>query len=340
VNSPAQKRRVNDALVGASVLGVLTVLTAAILWLNQSSMGDRRDKVFVRTRDVGGVSLGSPVVMRGVKSGRVDQVALGDNGWVVARLALDAGVTLPSDPVVLLQSSSLFGEWQATLLDGAGVPPDRELRAAIAEARGARDTLPGALLPDIAQLTAVAGRIAGDLAEVADRVRTVFDDSAALELRSTIRSLADLSGELQRTVATQSRNLDVVGRDVQRGVRDLSRAAAVIDSVARRVDASTSRGEIQTIVSTVQQASGELLATARQLRSLSTDVERTQVRLERAVANADSVFAKVNRGDGTMAQLVNDPALYANSDSLMVELRALVRDIRANPRKYFNLRIF
>ena len=340
MNSPAQKRRVNDALVGASVLGVLTVLTAAILWLNQSSVGDRRDKVFVRTRDVGGVSLGSPVVMRGVKSGRVDQVALGDNGWVVARLALDAGVTLPSDPVVLLQSSSLFGEWQATLLDAAGVPPDRELRAAIAEARGARDTLPGALLPDIAQLTAVAGRIAGDLAEVADRVRTVFDDSAALELRSTIRSLADLSGELQRTVAKQSRNLDVVGRDVQRGVRDLSLAAAVIDSVARRVDASTSRGEIQTIVSTVQQASGELLATARQLRSLSTDVERTQVRLERAVANADSVFAKVNRGDGTMAQLVNDPALYANSDSLMVELRALVRDIRANPRKYFNLRIF
>jgi phospholipid/cholesterol/gamma-HCH transport system substrate-binding protein len=335
-----QARRVNDALVGASVLGVLAVLTAAILWLNQSSVGDRRDKVYVRTRDVGGVSLGSPVVIRGVKSGRVDQVGLGENGWVIARLALDAGVSLPTDPVVLLQASSLFGEWQATLLDATGVPPDRELRAAILDARGAGDTLPGALLPDIAQLTAVAGRIAGDVAEVADRVRSVFDDSAALELRGTIRSLADLSGELQRTVAAQSRNLDVVGRDVQRGVKDLSAAAAVIDSVARRVDASTNRGEIQAIVSTVQQAAGELLTTARQLRTLSSDVERTQVRLERAVANADSVFAKINRGDGTMARLVNDPALYANSDSLMVELRALVRDIRANPRKYFNLRLF
>jgi phospholipid/cholesterol/gamma-HCH transport system substrate-binding protein len=37
---------------------------------------------------------------------------------------------------------------------------------------------------------------------------------------------------------------------------------------------------------------------------------------------------------------VNDPRLYSNSDSLMVELRALVADIRANPRRYFNLRIF
>jgi phospholipid/cholesterol/gamma-HCH transport system substrate-binding protein len=195
-------------------------------------------------------------------------------------------------------------------------------------------------LPDIAQLTAVAGRIAGDVAEVAERVRTAFDDSAAMELRSTIRSVADVSSELQRTVATQSRNLDVVGADVQRGVRDLTLAAALIDSVARRVDASTSRGEIGAIVSTVQQAAGELLATARQLRTLSVDVERTQVRLERAVASADSVFAKVNRGTGTMGLLVNEPGLYQQSDSLVVELRALVADIRANPRKYFNLRLF
>jgi phospholipid/cholesterol/gamma-HCH transport system substrate-binding protein len=335
-----RSRRVNDAVVGATVLVVLTVLIATVLWVNQSSMGDRREKLLVRSRDVGGVTLGSPVVIRGVRSGRVDQVALGDGGWVIARLALDEGVVLPDDPVVLLQSSSLFGEWQATLLDASGVPADRDLRAAIADARGATDTLAGALLPDIAQLTAVAGRIAGDMAEVADRVRTVFDDSAAAELRGTIRSVAEVSTQLRRTVVAQAKNIDVMSADVQRGVRDLSIAAAVIDSVARRVDASTSRGEIQAIVSTVQQAAGELLATSRQLRTLSVDVERTQVRLESAVANADSVFTKINRGEGTMGQLVNDSRLYANSDSLMIELRALVADIRANPRKYFNLRIF
>jgi phospholipid/cholesterol/gamma-HCH transport system substrate-binding protein len=334
------KRRVNDAVVGVTVLVVMAVLIGAILWLNQSAVGERRDKVVARTRDVGGAGLGSPVMIRGVRSGRVDQVTLGADGWVVVRLALDPGIAMPDDPVVLLQSSSLFGEWQATLTGASGVPPDRDLRAAIEEARGAGDTLPGALLPDIAQLTAVAGRIAGDVAEVADRVRTVFDDSAAAELRGTIRSVAEVSSELQRTVARQSRNLDSLSVDVQRGVRDLSVAAAVIDSVARRVDASTSRGEIQAIVSTVQQAASELLATSRQLRSLSVDVQRTQVRVESAVANADSVFTKMNRGEGTMGRLVNDPGLYRNSDSLMVELRALVADIRQNPRRYFNLRIF
>lgn len=330
----------NDAIVGATVLAVIAIVVAAILWVNQSSFGSTGNYVHARTRDVGGVGVGNEVLVRGVKSGRVDQIALGDNGWVIVRLALNEEAQLPDEPVVLLASSSLFGEWQVSVLSAEAVPNDRELRAAVAEARGASDTLPGALLPDIAQLTAVAGRIAGDVAEVADRVRTAFDDDAALEMRGTIKSLADLSGELQRTVQKQSANLDVVGADVQQGVKDLTAAAALIDSVARRVDASTSRGEISAIVSTVQNAAQELLITSRQLRTLSGDVGRTQQQLDRAVASADSVFTKMNSGGGTMAMLVNDPRLYANSDSLVVELRSLLADIRKNPRRYFNLRVF
>ncbi len=334
------KQRVNDAVVGLAVLTVTIVVIAAVLWLNQSSIGDDSNKLYTRIRDVGGVGVGNQVVIRGVKSGRVDQIALGDSGWVVVRLALEENAPIPSDPVVLFASSSLFGEWQVTVLSAEGLPSDRELRAAVDDARGAGDTLPGALLPDIAQLTAVAGRIAGDVAEVADRFGVAFDDDAAMEMRSTIRSLADLSSELQTTVSKQSRNLDVVGAEVQRGIKDLSQAASLIDSVARRVDASTGSGEIGMIVSTVQAASQELLAAAGQLRVLSVDVGRTQVQLERAVANADSVFAKMNRGDGTLGLLVNNKSLYQNSDSAVVELRALLADIRANPRRYFNLRVF
>jgi phospholipid/cholesterol/gamma-HCH transport system substrate-binding protein len=37
---------------------------------------------------------------------------------------------------------------------------------------------------------------------------------------------------------------------------------------------------------------------------------------------------------------VNDPAFYRNTDSLVIELRALVADVKKNPRKYLSLRIF
>jgi phospholipid/cholesterol/gamma-HCH transport system substrate-binding protein len=339
-------RRKNDALVGTAVVVVSSVMIALVLWLNQSTIGDRRDKVHVRARDVGSASLGSPVVIRGVKSGQIDQIALGDSGWVILRLALDRGVLLPPNPVVLLTSSSLFGEWQATITSIDGLPNNRDIRRNIEEAMvrapsGVRsDTLPGALVPDIAQLTAVAGNIASDVAEVADRVRTAFDDEAARELRNSIRNIADLSAELKRTVARQSINLDTVSLDVRRGIRDLSIAAASIDSVARRLDASTSRGEITEIISTVQQASKEMLVAAEQVRTIFVDVSKTQERLDRTVATADTLMQKLNRGDGTIGLLINDPRLYQQSDSLVTDLRAMLADFRANPRRYINLRIF
>jgi phospholipid/cholesterol/gamma-HCH transport system substrate-binding protein len=184
------ERRTNDFLVGASVILVTIVLIVAVLWVQQADLGGKTRHLTARTRDVGGVSVGNPVVIRGVRAGVVESIALGERGWVVLKLGIDRGISLPGDPVVLLVASSLFGEWQVTISDATGVPPDRELRAALVEAHTNGDTLAAAVLPDIAQLTSVAGRIAGDVAKVSDRVQVAFDDKAAKELRESIRNFA------------------------------------------------------------------------------------------------------------------------------------------------------
>lgn len=333
-------RRTNDFLVGASVVGVLVLLIAGVLWLKQADIGGRTKRMAVRTRDVGGVALGHPVVIRGVRAGRVEAIALGDRGWVVLTITVDRDVPLPSDPVVLLVASSLFGEWQATITDGTGVPPDRDLRAAIAEARTTGDTLAGAVMPDIAQLTTVAGRIAGDVAKVADRVQVAFDDAAARELRESIRNFATLSTELARTVQVQSRNLDRISGDVRTGVQSVQDAAATVDRIASRVDSVSGKAELEQIVNNAKEASRALVDAATRLRRITEDVDRTQGKLAATVSRADSVFVKVNGGQGTLGLMVNDPKLYRNSDSLVTELRALVSDVRKNPSRYINVKIF
>jgi phospholipid/cholesterol/gamma-HCH transport system substrate-binding protein len=52
------------------------------------------------------------------------------------------------------------------------------------------------------------------------------------------------------------------------------------------------------------------------------------------------VLLKINGGQGTLGRMVNDPHLYQNSDSLVTELRSLVADIKKNPKRYINLRVF
>jgi phospholipid/cholesterol/gamma-HCH transport system substrate-binding protein len=127
---------------------------------------------------------------------------------------------------------------------------------------------------------------------------------------------------------------------VQAGLKNIHEAAANLNQFSSRVDSATSRGELQTIVNNSQQAARELVTTASRLREIADGLNRSETRLSSAVARADSVFAKVNSGEGSLGLLVNDPRLYRNTDSLMSELRALVVDFKKNPKRYLSVKVF
>jgi phospholipid/cholesterol/gamma-HCH transport system substrate-binding protein len=286
------------------------------------------------------VRVGNGVFIRGVRAGRVEGLELADGGWVRVKMSLDPAVRLPPDPVVVLNASSLFGEWQATVMSRAATPPDRDLRHDLDEASGQSGVLPGATLPDVAQLTAVAGRMASDMATVADRFEVAFTDTAARELRSSIANVASLTQTHDRAVRRQSVALDTVTVDVKATARELAAASAAMRRTLARVDSSTSSGEVARVVQHAERAAAQLDDATAELRTISGRLSETQLRLTSALARSDSVLAKVNGGGGTLGLLVNDPALYHNADSLVRELRALTADVRSNPKRYVNLKVF
>ena len=135
-------------------------------------------------------------------------------------------------------------------------------------------------------------------------------------------------------------HLERIRTDVQHGITTVSAAADNLNRFSNRVDSDTSRGELQTIVDTSQHAARELVTAATRLRESSDGLGRTESRLSTAVTRADSVFSKVNSGQGSLGLLVNDAALYRNTDSLVAELRALVADVKKNPKRYINVKVF
>jgi phospholipid/cholesterol/gamma-HCH transport system substrate-binding protein len=53
----------------------------------------------------------------------------------------------------------------------------------------------------------------------------------------------------------------------------------------------------------------------------------------------DKVMGALQAGEGTAGQLLRDKQLYENMNGAVGDLRKLVQDIRADPRKYLNVRV-
>src|SRR5438309_6910498 len=228
-------KRENEFAVGVVVIAAFAVVVTGALWLSGAHLGKTEAVYTARFRTVGGLGAGDPVVLRGVRVGRVEAIRLAPGNWVEADLKIYAGVTPPATPAVIAASASLFGEWAATLISRDPPPADPNVRQALADAQAAGGgKWPGATLPDIGQLTAQASRIATDIATVANRVQTAFDSEAVNELRRSTKDCGQIADRLVQVTNEQAGVISRVGTNLRTGSDVLAQAATNLQSTLGR----------------------------------------------------------------------------------------------------------
>jgi phospholipid/cholesterol/gamma-HCH transport system substrate-binding protein len=62
--------------------------------------------------------------------------------------------------------------------------------------------------------------------------------------------------------------------------------------------------------------------------------------MEKSLGSLQSVFGKIDRGDGTLGRLVNDTSLYSNLNGAARDIRSLATDMKANPKRYITIDVF
>jgi phospholipid/cholesterol/gamma-HCH transport system substrate-binding protein len=126
-------KRTNEFAVGLAVLLALALVVAGALWLSETDINQKQTVALARFRTVGGLGVGAPVTLRGVKVGRVEAIRLVENEWVETEFSLNRDVALPPRPAVISASASLFGEWSANIVSYDPLPTDPNLAAALVE---------------------------------------------------------------------------------------------------------------------------------------------------------------------------------------------------------------
>ena len=70
------------------------------------------------------------------------------------------------------------------------------------------------------------------------------------------------------------------------------------------------------------------------LEAASGRMDTLSAELNKTTLTLNDVLTKINEGQGSLGQLVNDTSLYNNLDSLTFNLNDLIKNINEEPGKY------
>jgi len=70
------------------------------------------------------------------------------------------------------------------------------------------------------------------------------------------------------------------------------------------------------------------------------DVNALVLRMESVLADFESISSKIERGEGTLGQFINDDQMYNNLERATKQMEELMQDIKLNPKRYVHFSVF
>jgi phospholipid/cholesterol/gamma-HCH transport system substrate-binding protein len=333
-------KRSNEFAVGAvTILAILLVIAGAIA-LGQVRLGGPAEIQVARFRSVGGLGPGANVYLRGVKVGRVAAIRVAEDDWVEAELRLERDLKLPARPAAIAAPATLFGEWRVNILAIEEAPSDQVQRELGEAAAAGGNVWPGTTLPDIGEITLQASRIAGDIGTITNRVGGALDSTAVAEVRASLRDLRTTVLRLTEMANQQSENFAKMSGNLTRASGEVDVGSRRFNTIMGRVDSATANGQLQLLVNETRQASAALRDLTADMQAIVSDVRDHRRSLIRVLESSDSLLTRVQEGRGTLSLLARDSTLYHEATGAIRQLRGLLADIQANPRRYFRFSVF
>jgi phospholipid/cholesterol/gamma-HCH transport system substrate-binding protein len=295
--------RRTEIQVGATVLVAVGLLLWGVAWLSAAARARLQRVWHVSFSEGGGLLEGNDAHVNGVRKGSVRSVRLvGDR--VIVDVALANDVTITTGSRVSVRSFSMMGD---RIVEVDYRPTGRPWTP--------RDTIPGEYEKGLPDVMSDLGRATGGVAAIAVQL-----DSLAVALARE-GGLAKTAEEWRRT-----------SRELQDAVSE-NRVAlrATMDNLSQA--SSSARGLLVDRREELNRTLDHFAAAAENLDHLSG-------RLDSLRGSLQTTADRLDHGDGTAAKLIRDDALYTDMRSSVRDLRVLIADIKANPRRYLKFSVF
>ena len=304
----------NETKVGILAAVAITILILGYSFLKGNDVFSREKEFYAIYESVEGLTVSKPVLVNGFQIGRVSQLTLQPDGRILTEFKIHPEYEIPKSTVARLESIDLLGG-KAIIFDlGTGEYADDG------------DTLKANIQKDLMTQIQPVQKKAEQIISRLDSILISVDNTISPEFQRNFNSsFASIARSLQTLEATTKKVDHMVGSESGR----LSAIFANLESISSNFAQNNKR--ITAVMTNLEKVSDQF---AR------ANFENTIRNADKAVADMQLAINKINSGQGSLGQLVNDKQLYNNLNSSAENLNKLMIDLKANPKRYVSFSVF
>ncbi len=300
-------------------VGILTTLSiAALIWgvsfLKGKGAFKKENTYYAIYERIDGMSTGSPVFLSGFKIGSVTDIYFtpDTSGSLTVEFTVNEQVLLPKPTTARIFSNDLMGNKAIELILGTSntlhntgdtLEPDFE--------GSLKDMVSIQMIPIKNQ----AESLMKELEDAINIVNSVFNEQTQQNISASI-------SRMRNTFI----NLDSIVYD---GKGKIGVILTNIESISTML--KKNNHEISNTLSNVSSLTDSLMA---------ANIKETIMNANSTLTELAEISAKINNGEGSAGQLINNDSLYFNIQDITYNLNLLIEDLKQNPNRYVHISVF
>ncbi|MBT3755664.1 MAG: MCE family protein [Candidatus Cloacimonetes bacterium] len=294
-----QNKKNTEFKVGLFTIMAIFIFIASYMWFTEALQSKNMTIVKVKFHNAGNIEVGSSVTVSGVKKGRVKKIEVAQDG-VVIDMQVKIDFPLKQGTQFSVIESNLMGDVQVEIIPSTiGEELDLSL-IQNGEKRYGLMKLVSELSSVVVDFQMIIDKIAGD-------------GNFVMQLDSVIDTTQMVIGKINKS-------LDKNTEEFEKLIQNANQLTAKLNKLVTTNEES---------ISNSLEKSSEVIAS---VNSTLDDIKDTSTSIRK-------ITDKMQNEKNTINKLMNDEALYENLMRSSARLDSLLKDIKDNPKRYFNIKI-
>jgi phospholipid/cholesterol/gamma-HCH transport system substrate-binding protein len=308
------KKISNEVKIGA--VAILAIL--AFIWLFNFLKGKNYFKntntYYAVYDEIGGLEESSPVEVNGYQVGVVQVIDFltPESGRLVVKLSVARGFRLPKNTVAEVLPVSIIAGMKVRFVYGSG--PGYYSNG---------DTIPGRLAvslistieKEIEPVKDKMMKLIGTIDSVTSSINEIMDPAFRNNLKSTLSHLNNASSNIDNILGTKE-------TDLKTAIENLTRFSKMLSD-----NSSNMSGTLSNLKSI-----SDTLAAA--------DIYKSVSNMKASLEKTSTLLGNLNEGKGSAGKLLTNDSLYINLNNSIASLDELLKDMKANPKRYVHFSLF